>query len=850
MSFGVVSVLTCVVFTVFAYGWLFRKLHGAGTKLSYIISMGVALGGGLVAVVPIHLHPAWYHPAVSIVGAVLLAVGLIGTLRSDSPSWFGMALEDTVMAASATLLCASTGLLLVNGTLTQPTKVKVLVAMLLLISSLVIRRLATTRWHIDRFQAIAITCVAALGLFAQLCAISQSIAPHPALANAGLALAGLFVVSIASYALTRVATSSFTPIRVQPNPKPGHAHFVVGVLGIAATQYGHLTGKIPVSWFMATLVSIFILGNMLRVILAMKDYRALHTEAEESAHYYRSLVQNATDVFVICCPKSLLVKYASPAAQDVLGLSSDQVVGKPLHFMAGATAPACFELAAHMKLSGKEVRIEGTKDGKELETILTEHGTDILATIRDVTERQQLRENVHRMAFEDALTGLANRNQIHDVLVNRLQRPDEPLSLLMVDMDRFKQVNDSGGHELGDVVLGQVGQRLRMVADPGTILGRLGGDEFVAIVDPAVTDVEQFAQRIAHELGAPFEVSGRTFQLGGSVGIAHAVDTADASEVLRRADIAMFAAKRNKRGVQVYEPGLSREALSDVERDALIAHVLRARRFKLFGQPVVNLSTGTVASVETLIRWVDDDGLCQGPWPLINFAQRTGQLRSITDWVLHKACTTLQLSGGGVRLGVNVPPEDLLDPMLPQRLHKELTAAGITTHDLTIEITEDELIGTAHERTGVLRELHAMNMPLLIDDFGSGFSSLGYLVDLPISGFKIDRAFVTALPHSSRARSIVSSLIELAKTHDLDLIAEGIETAAEHEWLQRLGCPKAQGFFYGMPQDLDSIDDLSDLSCWTERTVESLALLQSTFEQSEVTARLRLGLSGGTSEAN
>lgn len=420
------------------------------------------------------------------------------------------------------------------------------------------------------------------------------------------------------------------------------------------------------------------------------------------------------------------------------------------------------------------------------------------------------------LAFHDSLTQLANRARLLHTLEDRLvsartredPAPDEVTAVLFVDLDRFKQVNDTNGHAVGDEVLRQVARRLTVVArtlaetdsSSQADLGRLGGDEFLLITSGRpLTELAQLAGEIRDSLSRPFEVGELTFQLGASVGIATALasEPVNAEELVRRADLAMYSAKRDHHGWALYDPGLSRRAVALAAGDVEVARALRDRRLLVHLQPMVEPGSRRVQMVEALLRWQDDTGAVREPTPLLDFARRSGQMEDLSYWVIESA--TAMLAGERTRLSVNVPPSVLCAPRFNDTLAELLARTGLPPGQLELEITEDQLVDLTPQAAQRMNQLRDNGIRIVIDDFGTGFSSLGYLLELPLDGLKIDRRFTHALPESEVARSVVRSVVAVAADVGLTVVAEGVETEAQHECVLQLGVELGQGFFYAAP---------------------------------------------------
>ncbi len=425
----------------------------------------------------------------------------------------------------------------------------------------------------------------------------------------------------------------------------------------------------------------------------------------------------------------------------------------------------------------------------------------ILARVSRRMQRQT--ERIRHQAYHDELTGLPNRFLFRTAVERALAR-GAAAAVLVVDLDRFKDVNDTLGHGAGDELLREVAARLRDALEDGTMLARLGGDEF-AVLAAGAGDTEALAlgEQIHAVLSKPFELNGVPLGCGASVGLALAPeDGDDAESVLRRAEVAMYAAKEKLSGVARYDAeldpnDLSRLALMNelrraIEQDELVVHY----------QPKLDLWGGTIIGAEALVRWQHPERGLLAPSEFVPLAQYTGLMRPLTSAVLVKVvrqAAAWRAQGLELPLAVNLTMLDLLDEGLPNDIAELLEREGAKPEDLTVEITESAMMSEPERVRRVLEELSKLGLALAIDDFGTGYSSLAYLKSLPVDTLKIDRSFVIGLADSNSDRSIVRATIELAHSLGLRVVAEGVETEeAKHE-LRVLGCDIAQGYLIGRP---------------------------------------------------
>jgi diguanylate cyclase (GGDEF)-like protein len=427
---------------------------------------------------------------------------------------------------------------------------------------------------------------------------------------------------------------------------------------------------------------------------------------------------------------------------------------------------------------------------------------------------QRLAET-RQLALTDELTGLGNRRLFLRSLQHELsvtEREDRPrLAVLMVDLDRFKEVNDAFGHPVGDELLGQLGPRLRQTLRSTDVLARLGGDEFAVLLRHADSDYAiDVARRMSDVLRQPFALRQVSVHVGASVGIALAPEHGtDTDELLRCADVAMYRAKAGHTAVAVYDSSAdtSRERLRLVEdlRDAIDNGSLT-----LHYQPQVDLRTGSVPSVEALLRWTHPERGAISPVEFIPLAEEARLMRPLTRLVLDRAlgqCAQWLRRGTPVAVGVNLSATNLLDGDLPEQVQELLTIHGLPSALLILEITESTLMADPVLAHQVVCRLHALGVSIAVDDFGTGFSSLAYLRELPVDQLKLDRTFVAGLGKTASGRdtAIASSALSLGHALGMSVVAEGVEEPATLATLSDLGFDVAQGFYLGHPVPPDAL---------------------------------------------
>ncbi len=428
----------------------------------------------------------------------------------------------------------------------------------------------------------------------------------------------------------------------------------------------------------------------------------------------------------------------------------------------------------------------------------------------DLTDMKRSEREINQLARYDTLTGLANRRHITDLLERALKSHSgqpQPCALLLLDLDRFKAVNDTLGHPVGDQLLQQVAGRLtQIVGDKGQV-GRLGGDEFQIVV-PQLNQPEKLAgiaNAIILSLAKPFAIEGEQVRVGSSIGIAVSDGQGvSASALVRNADLALYAAKDAGRGVYrfyadaMHNQASERKAIEDALRDALAKDELR-----LLYQPIVDVGTERITGFEALIRWHHASGGMISPSKFIPVAEESNLIIPIGEWIIRTACATIAHLGPGYRVAVNVSPRQFANEKLPATILSAVSAAGIRPEQLELEITEGVFLDESAENLAMFQKLKRTGVRLALDDFGTGYSALGYLKKAPFDKIKIDQSFVlgAADPNSMNA-AIISSIVGLATALNMETTAEGVETHDDLALIRGLGCSHVQGYIYGRPMDL------------------------------------------------
>jgi diguanylate cyclase (GGDEF)-like protein len=480
--------------------------------------------------------------------------------------------------------------------------------------------------------------------------------------------------------------------------------------------------------------------------------------------------------------------------------------------------------AANLASTAKLADLPTTPTRKdEIGTLMTSFAK-MLATIEQQTDEinqfPKRLDQLARQAFRDSLTSMPNRALFMDRLshaLTRTERRGEQLAVLFLDLDRFKVVNDSLGHSVGDQLLVGVSQRLAACLRPEDTIARLGGDEFAILLEDVKDDraPTSVADRLTTELQQPFKVEGREVIITVSIGIAMSTAKRMTPEdILRDADLAMYHAKgKGKARYEVFDKSMNAPAQERMDLELDLRNAVTRGEFTLHYQPVVDLPTGRITEVEALVRWKHPQRGLLFPADFVGLSEETGLIVPLGRWVLHEACRQTrqwQLASSSVPLAisVNISARQLQQPGLVEEIGAVLRDTRLDPSTLRLEITETVVMHDAPATLAKLEALKALGVQLAIDDFGTGYSSLGYLKRFPVDTLKIDRSFVKGIGGNVEDSAIVRAVITVAKSLNLSVTAEGIETAEQLEHLRALGCDHGQGYFFAKPLTSDRVPAL------------------------------------------
>ncbi|HZS87317.1 MAG TPA: EAL domain-containing protein [Chloroflexota bacterium] len=547
---------------------------------------------------------------------------------------------------------------------------------------------------------------------------------------------------------------------------------------------------------------------------------------DQTARYHsaadaQALIETAFDAIITINHVGRVVAF-NPAAESMFGYSRGSVLGKeladliipPEHRAAHRAGLARYLATGESTMLGRRLAMTAQRaDGSVFpaEIALARLPLDgpplFTGYLRDVTERVQLEEELRHQALHDALTGLPNRTLLHDRLQQALAsaaRERHPLALLLLDLNHFKEVNDTFGHAAGDRLLQQVAARLQGVLRAADTVARLGGDEFAVLLPGTEAAGATLAtEKLLEVLDAPVVIEGQAFPVAASVGLALSPEHGtDAPTLLRHADVAMYAAKAARCSYAVYASAQDPYSPSRLDLIAALRQSIMQGDLLLHYQPKVEMASRRICGAEALVRWQHPQQGLIPPTRFIPLAEQTGLIAPLTQWVLGavmRQWRTWRRCGLSLDLAVNLSMWDVHDPHLPESIARLLRSSRVPPHALRVELTESTIMTDADRALNVLTRLHSQGVRISVDDFGTGYSSLSYLQRLPVDELKIDKSFVQQMATANRDAAIVTSTIGLGRGLGLRVVAEGVEDQATWDRLAELGCDIVQGYFVSRP---------------------------------------------------
>lgn len=542
----------------------------------------------------------------------------------------------------------------------------------------------------------------------------------------------------------------------------------------------------------------------------------------------RSLIDH-TPVLVSMQDRDGHINLINHAFAAILGRREEDVLGKPLAEVFPPTLAAQV-LKANDEVLGKDVPVSMEielphLDGEThtyhlvkfpLRWLGTEQTFGVGGIAMDITEQKKAEEKVRHAAQHDPLTGLPNRALVYELgaqLIEGAHRHRRMLAVMFFDLDRFKPINDTYGHRTGDLMLQEVARRLRTSVRSSDLVGRLGGDEFVAVLTDLKSEshLEGIASHLLQRLSEPYKIEALELHTSPSIGISvYPGGSTGIDALIRQSDAAMYHAKTNGRNnYQYFSEEIRSNSARVFELEQRLRRSLHEDDFELAYQPIIDMRSGTLRSVEALIRWRQENGSELMPGDFIAAAEASGLIHQIGEWVIREASRQHEAWRRAglppIRIAVNVSPVQFRSAEFRERLVSALDAGTMSPECLELEVTESTVMSHIDEATQTLRWLKGMGLKVALDDFGTGYSSLSHLAQLPIDKLKVDRAFVTHIDTDSRSLAITETVLALAQKLGVEVVAEGIENATAMELLRERGCGLGQGYLIGLPMKADQL---------------------------------------------
>lgn len=557
--------------------------------------------------------------------------------------------------------------------------------------------------------------------------------------------------------------------------------------------------------------------------------KKIENALKESEERHRILLESAPDPIAVLDTENRVV-YLNTAFARVFGWSIDDCIGMKIDFVSKTKESdfdeVLYQISCGEPFSGIET-CRLTRQGEIVDVSISgacfydtrKKPMGCILTFQDITEKKKTQKEIHYIAYHDSLTGLPNRKAFYSVIEKKIEHSrrragDGKWALLFLDLDRFKFVNDTLGHDGGDELLKIIAGLLQSCLRKTDCIYRVGGDEFTIILDNvnSQNDIAGVAVKLREKLARPFDIKGHEFYVSVSVGISLYPDNGrDVESLVKNADIAMYAAKEKGCGHSFFDEDMNVKALERMKLEGSLRKALDNNEFIIHYQPLVD-NAKNILGMEALIRWEHPGMGLISPSDFIPLAEETGLITSIGKWVLYNACLQakkLQESGfPDLYVAVNLSTVQFKDPRLVEIVENVLEKTGLSPASLKLEVTESGIMENPENAIGVMEALQEKGVSFSIDDFGTGYSSLSYLKRFPIDTLKIDRSFVNDFDRSSEDRELVKAIILMAKNLNMETVAEGVETEYQKDFLSCEGCGVMQGFYFGRPMPYDEFEKI------------------------------------------
>lgn len=556
------------------------------------------------------------------------------------------------------------------------------------------------------------------------------------------------------------------------------------------------------------------------------DRKLMEEEIKKREELYRLIAENTSDI-ISMIDKEGNFQYLSPSYKHVLGhdvpeerISNllDWVYDEDREVMESAIRYTCstrkeYLVECRLQSRGGAAIWTETKMNPILDA--QDNVTTLLLVTRDITERKHSEEMIHHLAYHDPLTDLPNRRMYIQHLnreIRQAKRFHSQLAVLFLDMDRFKDVNDSFGHETGDMLLIEAAKRLGECIKPGDLVARLGGDEFTILLNQ-LTDAQEaaaVAEAIIQRMQQPIVIRGQELNLSCSIGISlFPKDGDQAEDLLKRADTALYTIKaQGRNGYDFFDPKMEAKSLERILMENELRKAIEQERFQIYYQPKMDLRSRTLIGMEALVRWIHPELGVIPPNRFIPIAEETGMILALGEWILRAACRQNKEwydQGHRLKVSVNLSARQIYQKDLVEVIKRILDETQLSPEWLELEITESIFL-KMEEATPVLQQIRDAGIQISIDDFGTGYSSFSYIKSLPVDTIKIDASFIRDIHHNQESQAIVKAIVTIAESLGMNVIAEGIELTDQVETLQINGCSHGQGYLFSKPLDKDDFD--------------------------------------------
>ncbi|MGG1662314.1 EAL domain-containing protein [Brevibacillus sp. NRS-1366] len=563
-------------------------------------------------------------------------------------------------------------------------------------------------------------------------------------------------------------------------------------------------------------------GKIYQYVSIRSDITArkqMEEEVRKGEEKYRIIAENTSDIISMVDREGQFL-YLSPAHKSVWAHDvPDDEIQNIFKWIAEVDRDNLAYAIEHTFATRKEYMVECRLNSKretpiwtetKINPLMDEQGNvnSLIMVTRDITDRKHSEEIIHYLAYHDALTDLPNRRMYVQQLTKEIvqaKRFQSNIAVLFLDLDRFKDVNDSFGHDVGDMLLVEVAKRLQDCIKPQDIVARLGGDEFTILLSQ-LNDREEaaaVAEQIMSELQRSFSLNGQVLNVSSSIGISMFPQDGDnAEDLLKRADTALYTVKsRGKNGYDFFDPSMEAKSLERILMENELRKAIEQEQFQIYYQPKMDIITGSLTGMEALVRWVHPELGIISPNRFIPIAEESGMIIALGEWILKEACKQNKLwhdEGYELKVSVNLSARQIYQKDLLSMIKATLAETQLLPEWLELEITESIFV-KMEEATKVLQQIRDIGIEISIDDFGTGYSSFSYIKSLPVDTIKIDASFIRDIHHNQESQAIVKAIVTIAQSLNLNVIAEGIELSDQVEALQQNGCGHGQGYLFSRP---------------------------------------------------